>query len=194
MIIFIRPTRPTILWNASDKHADITLSDGNRTFTNTVASFRGVRAIPVLPGAKLYLELLNGSGVPIVGVANATAALNTFVGANVNGWGWQTGAGSKVWHNNSSSNYTGAGDTAAGDTIMIAVDAAAQKFWGGRNGAWHNSGDPAAGTGQATFPTTQIPISGLYLMGSINTVNSVTIKQAPTYSVPSGFTFVRAGQ
>lgn len=184
---------PKIAWNPSDKHADITLSNGNRTFTNTVASFRAVRATPILPGVKIYMEFTGGSGGPIFGVATAAASLSNYVGSSTSGWGWQTGSGSKVWHNGSNNAYTGAGDSTSGDTLMIAIDAASQKFWGGRNGTWHNSGNPAAGTGAASFPTTPIPTSSIYLMGSINSLNSLTIRQTPAYTVPSGFTFIGGG-
>lgn len=146
----------------------------------------------LIPGYKVYMEFTIDSGNPIFGIGTSAASLSNYVGSGTTGWGWQVASTSKVWHNGSNSLYSGAGDAVATDVVMVAVDIAAQKFWGGRNGTWHNSGNPGAGTGEAPFPTTAIPTSGGYLMGSINTaVTAITIRQTPTYTVPGEFIFVR---
>lgn len=184
---------PTVSWNPSDKGTDITLSGGNLIAANGVAAFEAVRALSAVPAYKAYYEFTANSASLIIGFGKATATLASYVGSDANGWGWQTASGSKVYNAAGYNSYTGAGDVVANDIVMIAVDMAARKFWGGRNGTWHNSGNPGSGTGQATFGTA-LASSGLYLMASSNVASTfVTIRSTATYSVPSGFTFIAGG-
>lgn len=192
--LFVPATVPAaLLWNSADKSADITLSNGDRTATNSVASHRMVRALAVVPSYKCYFEFTVDKSNLIIGVANSSQSLSSYVGSSTNSWGWQVASGSKVYYNGSNWSYTGAGDCVDGDKVMIAIDLAAQKMWGGRNGTWHNSGDPAAGTGSMPFGTA-IPTSGVYVAAGNNSANQfVTIKQTADYTVPTGFTFVPGG-
>lgn len=184
--------QPIVSWNPADKSANQNLSNSNRTATNTVASFSAVRTLQLIPNYKVYFELTVDSATLIIGVAQSGMSLANYVGSGTTSWGWQVATGSKVYYNAVNTAYTGAGDAAANDIIMIAIDMAAQKFWGGRNGTWHNSGAPASGTGNAPFITSgaSIASSGLYLACSNNAaVQHVTIRQTPTYQPPSGFLF-----
>jgi len=89
---------------------------------------------------------------------------------------------------------TGDFSYAAGDTVMIAFDAATGLAWFGKNGTWN--GDPAAGTGAANDGA---PIVGtsykLFFKTDINVytagdgasalLNARTAQQ--TYAAPTGF-------
>lgn len=181
--------QPIISWNPADKSANITVSNNNRTLTNTVAAFSSVRSLQLIPGYKVYIEVTLDNNSLILGVGTSAMSLASYVGAGTTSWGWQSATGSKIWFNGGNTSYTGAGDSSNGDTLMLAIDMAAQKFWGGRNGTWHNSGNPAAGSGNAPFGT-PIASSGLYLAGCNNQVNQyVTLRQTPFYQPPSGFLF-----
>jgi hypothetical protein len=186
-LIRAQPMIYALSWNPSDKNASVTLSDNNRTYA-TAGSFIGVRSLNALPSWKVYFECDVVQKDAIFGVGNASANLGSYAGANTNSWGWQIANGSKVYYNGSSASYTGAGDAAASDIIMVAIDMAAQKFWGGRNGTWHNSGNPSAGTGNAPFGSA-IASSGLFVFGSANvTGKALTFRPTNSYPVPLGFT------
>jgi hypothetical protein len=90
-----------------------------------------------------------------------------------------------LWYNSS---YTTYSQPSNGQRRMFAFDADTGELWGGVNGTWHNSGDPAAGTGEVgtvgTTTTWFIVIGGKsdadqqLILGSGNM----------SHTVPSGFT------
>ena len=90
-----------------------------------------------------------------------------------------------LWYNDSYDTYS---QPSNGQRWMFAYDADTGELWGGVNGTWHNSGDPAAGTGEVgtvgTTTTWFIVIGGKsgadqqLILGSDNM----------SHTVPSGFT------
>lgn len=165
------------------------LSNANRTLSNVASGFHGARTTPALSG-KVYLEVTVGVLNLIIGAATASTSLDSYVGSSAASLGWQINSGSKVWKNGAWAVYSGAGEGVPGDTIMLAVDKPAGKMWGGRNGVWHNSGDPA--TGANPMPYT-LPAGTLYLQACSNVTGPVaTLKQTASYTPPAGFTFLAA--
>lgn len=138
-------------WNPSDKHADITLSNGDRTATH--AGFEeniSVRCNISAAGGKWYWEITMG-GAPAkanarLGVGTASAPLDAYLGSTAEGYCYYANNGKKV-HDGSDAAY---GDTYnTGDIIGIALDLDSGKLWFSKNGVWQDSGNPAAGTGEA---------------------------------------------
>jgi hypothetical protein len=123
----------------------------------------------------------------MIGIAQGSANLNTFVGGENISYGFNASNGGK---------YNNGGLTAfstaysPGDVIMIAIDGTAGKMWFGKNGTWLGSGDPATGanaaftiaTNTAFFPTASI------LEGATGQTWIGRFKSADFgYTPPSGF-------
>lgn len=105
-------------WNPADKDSSITLSNGDLTATGGTNAYRSVRSTTGKSTGKWYCEItLDAGGANgLVGVGNSTFSLANYVGADVNGWGWQ---GSFKYHNGSGA--YGSGKT-TGDIISILLD------------------------------------------------------------------------
>lgn len=131
-------------FNPSDKAAAVTLS--NADLTASVAGTVSVRATNGKSTGKWYCEITVDSGTePIIGVANSTANINSYPGADSNGWAYYR-TGQKL----NSGGAAAYGNTyTAGDVIGIAWDADNGKLFFSKNGTWQASGDPAAGTNAA---------------------------------------------
>jgi hypothetical protein len=118
---------PFTTLNPADKHADITLSNGDLTaISGTVTSWRSVRSVVAMDASvdKIHVEVtidnLTGSNQGLmVGIADAGAAiLANYLGSvddslgyhtNFDWWGGQTGG-------------TGTGPLIAGDVIIVEID------------------------------------------------------------------------
>ena len=77
---------------------------------------------------------------------------------------------------------------ASSEIVMVAWDADTGEIWVGENNTWHNSGDPAAGTGEvATASAANMPLTPYYR------ANGTTIAEFNfgaggfTYTPPTGF-------
>jgi len=174
-------------WNPSDKHADVTLSEGNLKAENSGAADRAVRANLWKTTGKFYFELtLTDVTYCAGGVGAADGVLTTNPGGtDTNATGvYQTGGQyadspfTRLWTSSSSFVH--------GAHLCIAVDIDAGKVWYGKDGVWLNSGDPAAGTDPAaTFAagTSVTPIA------SVNAANLLANFGASAFAhtVPSGF-------
>lgn len=86
-------------------------------------------------------------------------------------------------------------------TLMCAVDVDAGKFWHGLNGTWFGTGDPGAGTGQQwTLSSTYMPLLCVRPFFYINTFGTTAAGVftfnfgSTTYSAPSGFSMIDAGE
>jgi hypothetical protein len=144
-------------WNPSDKHADITLSNGDLTATQAATdAHRGVRATAsAASGIKFYQTIpQNDPGtVPLVGISNAAMALTAFLGSTANGVGWDnTGA---VRLNNSTIETIDGWSN--GSVLSLWFDLDTGEFWGRvDSGNWNGSA-----TADPTTNTEGIDISGL---------------------------------
>ena len=143
-----------VTWNPNDKDARVLLKNNNLTayrYDNTnppagaiVRTTRGSQT------GKLYVEFtydllaLNG-GIGRCAVGLCTGAHNLYDqllgesgGWQTHGWGYR--ADGNLYHDGSN---TATAACSQGDVVMMAVDFTNGKVWFGRNGTWHNSGDPA---------------------------------------------------
>jgi hypothetical protein len=168
-----------VTWNPADKNASVTLSNGNKT-ANAASASQTVRATSSKSTGAWYFEVVftgNSFSFTVAGIANASALLTQYVGANANGYSHGTGGFSY---------FNGSGTASAptlfpGDTLMVAVDLTNLKIWFGVNGTW--TGNPAAGTGQ------QYTIaSGTYYPAcSPRQTDLILATPTTTYSPPTGF-------
>lgn len=130
-------------WNASDKSVNVTLSDSDRTWSNSLRG--GCRSTASITSLGRYVEVLTVavSNDFQFGIATSGVPLDNGPGEDANGHvvrgdGQKRNNGNTVSYGTSISN---------GDTLMLAFSGSA--VWWGKNGTWFNSGDPAAGTGAA---------------------------------------------
>jgi hypothetical protein len=171
-------------WNPADKHADITLANGNLRVTSSSSTYRAVRATQSATAGKWYYEhtiTAKGGINPVTGIGRAAAPLDNYVGATTDSWGYS--AGGDCWYNAiSQAVYATYG---AGNIIGVALDLAAGKIWFSKNGAWN--GDPVAGTGQAFSGVTG---TVLPMVSTANTADQLDTNFGAagfTYAIPSGY-------
>jgi hypothetical protein len=185
-------------WNPADKGSNISLSGtGNYIADNIQAagSWTPVRSITSHSTGKWYAENLiaamDAQARIIFGVGTAamSVANGVFVGQGAGGWAIQNDtSGPSTLRLAGSATVSGLTAAGVGARHMVAYDAGAGKIWLGSGGAWHNSGDPAAGTN----PTVTIAAgTALYLACSIfKTLNTTHLKNQTgenAHTIPSGF-------
>jgi len=168
-----------------------TLANGNLDWTTSSSTYfaNTVSTFAVRSG-KYYVETIcQNTSYSGIGFVNATSigsiTGNYGLGAPSDGWFRQ---GTLV-NNNSSNAVTGMSALAVGDVVGLALDLDNGKAWWSRNGTWHNSGDPAAGT-NATVTFTlggKDWLIGLSLI-SPSAAQAINFGQrAFAYTAPSGF-------
>jgi hypothetical protein len=184
--------RPTVTWNPLDKHADITLSSGDRQATKTTAnatvSVRATYGIPHTDNG--YFEIFNGgvssaSPFRLYGISTTSMPVSVWPGNDANSWGYYEQTGQKAT-NNVLSAY-GASFT-LGDVIGVAFKNG--KVWFAKNNVWQGGGDPAAGTGEAFsgIAGTIYPTASLYRTSPDPHQAGGEFRSADFYySPPSGF-------
>ena len=179
-------------WNAADTHADIALSNSNRTATkggsNATRSARGITGISAT-GSGYFEVLMQGtettSNFRLVGIAQSGTSLTSFPGGDAVSWGYYEQTGNKYTNNSPTaygSTYTN------GDVIQVAFNNGS--VWFGKNNTWQNSGNPAANTGAAFtgITGTLYPMISLYKGVAPVHIATGRFKTADfTYSPPSGF-------
>jgi|GEM_PF-984894 len=159
------PTNNFATINVLDKHANVTLSNGNlkSTLASTADSY-GARASFAVPSTgKWYWEVYSDVANYIVsaGIADYRAPLNSYSGtysAYMASFGSYDGTNVPAYGTNCTIPISGGGcggtvwsvtNQGNGDTLMVAYDADNGKLWYGRNGTWYSSGgspDPATGS------------------------------------------------
>jgi hypothetical protein len=178
----------SVTWNPSDKHADITLSNGNKTATNDGFDCpRSVRANISKSSGKWYWEVASSSVTDVfAGFGTSGASLNTYPGASSTDYCYYND-GTKG-HNDS---FVGYGASYGGSVIGIALDLDNGKCWWSKDNAWQASGNPAAGTNPAYtgISGTFYPMQG---MAPENISTGCFINTGLTYSPPSGFSALEA--
>lgn len=172
-------------YDPSNKSASIALSNGNLTATGTAGAWKSVKANAGVSTGRWYWEITIDAVVTgsMVGAGKAASSINNYCGVDTNGWSY--GWGGLKWHNSANSAYGAA--WANGDIISVAIDLIAGKIWFAKNGVWQNSGDPAAGTGEAFSSVT----GPLFPQDSPYSSSGMTANfgQSPMiYTPPTGFT------
>jgi len=174
----VPPDGTSITWNASDKHASITLSGGDLTATGT-AVFQLLRSATGKSAGQWYFEVTVGTAVTFgtTGIAKAATSTATWVGGDADSYG----IGPVHTYTNGSSNSTDQ-TVLDGSVVGVAVDLDAGYIWWAVDGAWINGGDPAAGTSPR-----YTGLSGTYFPASSPGAAAHTINATFTYAPPSGF-------
>ena len=176
-------------WNSADKSSLLTLSNGNLTATHDSSdSWASLRSVVGKSSGKWYWEYTMTSSLAneyaVVGVANSSQALNNHAGSSTNSWGYYQETGQK-FYNDSGSSYGNSFTT--GDKIGVALNMDTGKIWFSKNGTWQNSGDPAAGTGEAFsgLSGTLYPMVSMIQHSTVITANFGSSKFS--YVPPAGF-------
>jgi len=179
-------------FNPLDLGSGWSLSGGNLVATGTTNN-TSIRGTPYISAGKVYCEVTwtsDSGGVgwaATIGVANSSASLSTYLGGDANGWSYYAFNGTKM-NNTSQTSYGSA--YAVGDIIGVALDMTAGKVWFAKNGTWQNSGNPAAGTGEAFSGLTGSLTIAVGHTGSASGLNDVyTLNVGPSfaYTPPAGY-------
>ena len=187
-VVYVAPPIVGNTYDPSNKAASITLSNSNRTATQTSgawASAKGLTSYAITSGKK-YMELTftgSTSDNIIFGYGNASALTSNYCGSDVNGWGYYAYTG---WVINGGSPVNFFATFTTGDVMMVAIDATLGRIWFGKNGSWL-SGNPATNTSPAATGLTGslVPmISGQVAWSGTANFGSTAF----TYTPPSGFT------
>lgn len=175
-------------YDPSNKAASITLSNSNKTATQTSGgwtSAKGLTSYAITTGKK-YMEVTFtsfSSANAIFGFGNASASVNNYCGSDAHGWGYYASIG-WVINNGAAVNFFATYTT--GDVMMVAIDAGLGRIWFGKNGTWL-SGNPATNTSPAATGLTGslVPmVSGQSAWSGTANFGSTAF----TYTPPSGFT------
>jgi hypothetical protein len=133
-------------WNAADKNANVTLTNGDKTADANGATY-GVRSTQTQNSGKYYAEFVYGvssSSQPIIGFKDISAALNTF---SANSFSVMS-SGGLYWYLNGV--QTGGSihnpNINAGDVLSLAWDTNIDRAWARINAeGWTGSGAQGAG-------------------------------------------------
>ena len=168
-----------------------TLSNGNLDYLAGAANKPTLTTIAVPNTGKWYFEFtdVNSTGSFTAGVGTASASASTYLGADANGWGYQTHPSNAGYHNSGVFTTTGRINGAGSNTILgVAIDRDTQKIWFSVNGTFVNSGAPASGT-NAQY--SNLPTSGeLFPGASTGSGQNITFnagQRAFAYTAPSGY-------
>ena len=161
------------------------LADGNLKFTNT-GSTRIQRSTTLPLHGKVYWEVSvvdntsNTAGIHNSAITEMTNDTFYNQGTSVAGFD-----GATFYYNGSSSSYS---QPSNGQRWMFAFDGDTGEFWSGVNGTWHNSGDPAAGSGEVADVDESETWYGF--IGGKSNASQVLILGSDnmSHTVPSGFT------
>jgi hypothetical protein len=174
-------------WDPAHKHALVTLSGSNLIATGGDPSgASSVRSTIGKASGKHYFEVVVGahgaySTFPVIGVCNGSFNVTADYPGGASGNAWGLLLDGRKGYLAGGVAYGTSADT--GDTIMVAVDVTGGKVWFGKNGAWHASGNPTAGTNEA--------FSGLSgtLYGAVGLPTSVAVTAASLtlYDAPATF-------
>jgi hypothetical protein len=187
-------TASTISWNPADKSSRVLLS-----ISDTRASYDGagdftaaaVRTTVSKSTGKWVFEISVGTDYHSPGLANASAPLAQYPGADggLNVFYSQVSEG--AWKTNNDATTLGTGATINnGSEVTFAVDLDAELFWVAVDGGdWNNSGsaDPATGTGGFDFSSLNagpwFPIVYMNFNGRVADIRNTGMAKA----IPSGF-------
>jgi len=178
--------------------ASAPLSDGNLKFTNNnTGTAVDARATFAVSSGKWYWEIeadiLGQSGVARenVGVVSPQWRIDSGTGGTfftVDPTGYGFGADGQKRNNNVASAY--GSSWTAGDIIGVALDLDNGKIWWSLNGTFQNSGNPAAGTGEAYsgLSGTYAPAFSVdYGTGVSQIIANFGQTGGLTYTPPTGF-------
>jgi hypothetical protein len=178
-------------WNPLDSLTNKPTQGNLRAVHNPNEATKGTQ---FRSSGKWYFEFVYeilGVGADI-GIGKPTAARGQYPGFDANGYGYSPGTGNKG-HAGSGTAYGSA--SAVGDIISVAYDLDNGKIWWSKNGTWHASGDPAAGTNAAFTGLSGefAPMFGISNVGS-GAAGHINCGQRPfAYAPPAGFKALHTG-
>lgn len=176
-------------WDSAAMGAGFTLSNGDLTATLNVNN-QTVRAKTAKTTGKHYWEVTwhddaNG-GYALIGIANSSASLATYLGGDANGWALYAFNGQKY---NSTSGASYGSSYAVGTVVGVALDLDNGAVWFRSSSTWPNSGNPATNTNPAYsgLSGSLMPAAG-YTGAAGSKAFTINVGgSAFSYSVPSGF-------
>lgn len=182
-----------LTWNPSDKSSSISLSNGNLTATAAFTGQDCARVTAAFGSGKFYVEFgsFNNGGTAGgigVGVMNATANINNYLGSDANSIGYY-GDGSYA-----GTGTSGSGGAYSSGTVGMAIDTVAKTVWWTRDGSTWVPGtgaNPATATGGysiAGLGSSFFAACRLYASPAAMTLNAGTT--ATAFTPPSGFSTV----
>lgn len=151
-----------VTWNPADKHADFTLSNGNRDAARASGTvWRGLRANVSKSADLCYCEFeplsANSAGA---GIANASANLASFIGSDIHGW-MITFTNGDLYNNGSTTGFN-IGPVVVGNRMAMCWKQSTGELFISNNGVI----DPDLDTPAATGVTgTMFPAGGGYKGG-----------------------------
>ncbi len=185
-------------WNPATTSSDITLSNFNKTAvraTSNNSNWRTTISAQSRNSGKYYFEVNQDvagavTGSLIVGVATSAVNLSSYTGSDAASYGIQSN-NSILWlYNNNTTTGTASGIAQLGTNgrAMIAVDFAGGKIWVGADGAWANSGNPAAGINPTwTFTAGTTMYMAVSEYSNPQQITLCATGSTISYSPPSGF-------
>jgi len=173
-------------------HADIALSNGNRTLTRGGSSnaTKGGRTVLAATTPR-YAEIkgIEWTTSPFCGIGLTSADYSTQVNSWANSWVYYQQNGYK-YIGDASQGAFGSAFTANNDVIGVAYNPVTGKVWFAKQNTWQASGNPAADTNPAFSGLA----SGLYLFvtlyrkdSPIHVITGNFVTGDFVYSPPSGF-------
>jgi phosphodiesterase/alkaline phosphatase D-like protein len=177
----------TNYWNPAQTSADISTSGATATRGAAADNWRSVVGLVAASGPLCYFEVkvVKVANKTTVGVANGSANVSSYIGADNNSVGMHSGTATV---------FRGGGPAATGsayttgDVLMFVVDATHSLLAIGKNGTWV-AGNPAsiASSGITITATgTLYPAAALF-----SSTGSVALRLSASefsYAIPSGFT------
>lgn len=191
-------TESTLTMNPADKTTQISLSNGNLTYTTVPSSYNGIRAINSTSSGQWYWEVFldfnDGGTNSIQGVMTASADLggigdSKWVGFDVEGWGF---FGSGGWNGGAAIGST-LSFADINDVMMFALDITNGKIWFGVNGSWNGGVTPTV-DGSGAFYANLVGKT-VFPAGSVvdSQIATSRFKDSDfTYSPPTGFSAINA--
>ncbi len=175
-----------VYWDYLSRGAtSLLLTAGNRKVTASAAAWNLIRSNKLFITGKFYFEVMidsAGAGDIIIGIGNTLGGSTTFLGNDLQSFGYYIAAGNKC-NNGSITAYAGGSTT--GDIVGVAVDPATGIYIA-KNNTWLASGNPAAGTSPMfSITSTQAYFIAMSMYGAgAATLRAKAADQS--YSPPSG--------
>jgi hypothetical protein len=166
-------------WDPANKGTDIVLFNSNRSMYNPSAGWESVRSTTSKSSGKWYSEfVIVVNGNLLIGLADASASMNSYLGNSANSMGEAMNGGQFL------NGFTaGGGSGVTGfttDVIQMAIDFDAGEVRYGKNGSLSSGGSP-----RATFT----PNWTLFLAASdlSNSSTNFSLPATTVYSAPAGY-------
>jgi len=194
LVTYAEPSYPPPLWKSTGLASGMAVSGGGSILTITAPGSGNIRhsvVDNVIPsGQKVYIEIhVGGSLTSSVGVGCGSASLH---GTTTGDWGGDGAAWE--WRNDGNTRGGSGGERgtqswSTNDILKLAFDPTTGGIWFGTNSGWYSNLVPGV---DSPVETSSKVAAGKAIEIAANFGGSgvFTIPATPTYSVPSGFTYL----